>query len=221
VYFLSLLFAFIVSGERLEYDIKYGPVLIGSMVLEHLAPESLAGERFEHFRAEVEIDQYLSWFFWARYRFESWCRSKDLLTVRSYKKTTEKNYRAEIEGIFDHSCAVVKYSDKTIVPLSDSARDMLSLWYYLRMVDWNKRESLAVNAHIDRRNWQLKLRLTGKQKVKTAAGEFWCLVIKPDANGPLGTILVSDEPHRLPVLIRSRVGGLTIAAILRNIIIYE
>jgi hypothetical protein len=221
VFFLLLINLAVVS-ERLEYEIRYGPVTIGTMVLEQLPADSVFGMRYEHFRAEVEIDQNLSWLFWARYRFESWCYSEGLLTVRSCKKTVEKNYRSETEGIFDHEHKLVRYADGTSSPLADSARDLLSLWYFLRRFDWNERETVSVNAHIDRRNWRLKFQVTGRQKVKTRAGEFLCLVLSPGGDGPLGTVLVSDEPRRLPVLIRTRASGLTVTAFLRNIkISYE
>jgi hypothetical protein len=208
---------FTFSGEKLEYDIRYGPVTIGTMVLERLPVESVSGVNYEHFRADVKIVPDFSWIFWAKYRFESWCRSEGLLTVRSYKKTLEKNYRAEVDGFFYHDSGFVRYSDGTVRPIADSARDLLSLWYYLRLVDWGKHESLSVNAHIDRRNWRLKFRVAGRQKVKTRTGEFMCLVLKPDADGPLGMVMLSDEARRLPVMIRTRAGGLTVTAFLRNI----
>lgn len=217
VQFLLVLIALTFSGERLEYDIKYGPLPIGRMVIERLFPDSLSHASYNHLWAEVEIDHHLSWIFWAKYRFESWCRNVDFLTVGSYKKTTERNYRAEVYGVFNHDSGLVRYSDGIVRPLSDSARDLLSLWYYLRTIDWDKKESLSVNAHIDRRNWQLRFRVAGKQMVKTPAGEFLCMVIKPNTDGPLGTVWLSDERARLPVLIRTKVSGLTVTASLRNI----
>ncbi len=207
-----------VVQERLEYDIKYGPILLGSMVLERLEDEWMAGELCQHLRAEVRIDRNLSWLFWAKYRFESWCRAVDTLTLRSVKITREKNYRGEWTAVFDQENRRVRYwEDKTELPLPDSARDMLTLWHYLRRIDWKSNETLFANAHIDRRNWRIRFVVSGRDRVKTPAGDFWCLIISPDVRGPLGAVYVADDASRFPVVIRTRVAGLTVSAYLRNI----
>jgi len=206
-----------VVQERLEYDIRYGPVLLGTMVLERLDNESLEGELCQYLRAEVRLDQNLSWLFWAKYQFESWCRITDMLTLRSVKTTREKNYRDEWAVVFDHQNRRARYADNSEFSLPDSARDMLTLWYYLRRVDWDNKDTLFANAHIDRRNWRIRFVVSGRKNVKTAAGEFCCLIISPDARGPLGAVYVADDQNRIPVVIRTRVSGLTVSAYLRNI----
>jgi len=165
----------------------------------------------------VEIDGNLSWLFWARYQFESWCDADDWLTIRSDKWTREKNFRSELSAIFDQEKNRARYTDGWELPLPDSARDMLTLWFYLRTIEWVAGETVVVNSHIDRRNWQVKFIISGKQKVRTKAGDFDCLIVSPTATGPLGTVFISQGSQRLPVIIRTRAGGLTISAYLRNI----
>ncbi|MEO0020240.1 MAG: DUF3108 domain-containing protein [candidate division WOR-3 bacterium] len=203
--------------ERLEYDIKYGPVVLGSMVLERLGPESLDGKRYERLRAEVEIDEHLSWIFWAKYKFESWCDADNWLTSRSSKWTREKNYEANWSATFDQENKLARYDDGKEIVLPDSCRDMLTLWFYLRRVNWYQGETLVINSHIDRRNWQVRFITSGKQRVRTKAGEFDCLIVSPATTGPLGTVFISEDKQRLPVVIRTRAGGLTVSAYLRKI----
>lgn len=208
-------------GERLEYEIRYGPLVVGDMVLQHLEPKLIAGEQCEHLRADLLINQNLSWFFWAQYRLESWCRSSDWRTLRAYKKTIERNYQGEYYVTFFHDSGFARYSDGQTVRLYPSARDLLTLWYFLREFDWGTKESLKVKAHIDRRNWNISLRCTGRQVVRTRAGDFDCLAITPRTSGPLGTVFLSSNERRVPVAIRTRVGGLTVTAFLRKITIDE
>ncbi|MEO0069298.1 MAG: DUF3108 domain-containing protein [candidate division WOR-3 bacterium] len=200
------------AGCRLEYEIKYGPMVLGSMVLEELPAETLAEIECYHFRAQLQFDGPLSFLFWANYFIESWCEKKNMLTVRSYKKTIEKNYRAEWSAIYEPG--VVSYSDGSSYPLPDSARDMLTLWFFLRTLNWEGGKEKVLYAHIDRRNWQVSFALKGKQIVRTPAGKFHCLVVAPRTSGPLGTVFISDDARRLPVVIRTRVGGFPITAYL-------
>ncbi len=212
-----LLIFLIAGGERLEYDIKYGPLTLGSMVLERLAPDTLDGVVCERLRARVEIDRALSMVFWANYDLASWCREGDMLTIRSYKHTREKNYQAEWWADYDHQRGVVRYSDGVQFSLPDSARDMLTLWFYLRSFKWRKGDQRVLNAHIDRRNWRLAFVATGQQTVRTEAGEFNCLVISPQAGTPLGAVFLTRDSRHIPVVIRTRVGALTVSAFLRKI----
>ncbi len=207
----------VTGSERLEYDIRYGPLVLGSMVLERLASDTLAGVPCEHFRARVEINRALSVVFWAKYFLESWVQQRDMITIRSYKRSEEKNYRAEWWADYDHKEGVVRYSDGAQFPLSDSARDMLTLWFYLRSLNWCKGDVRVLNAHIDRRNWRLSFVVTGQQKVRTEAGEFDCLIIAPQTRAPLGAVFLAREPGHIPVVIRTRAGALTVSAFLRDI----
>lgn len=216
LFYLLVSLSFVVQ-ERLEYDIKYGPVVLGSMVLERLGQESLEGRECEHLRAEVEIDEHLSWLFWARYRFESWCETDNWLTVRSEKRTREKNYCSEMSAIFDQKGKVARYQDGKELVLPDSCRDMLTLWFYLRTIVWGEGKPVVVNSHIDRRNWQVRFITSGKQRVRTRAGDFDCLIVSPTVTGPLGTVFISQDKERLPVVIRTRAGALTVSAYLRKI----
>lgn len=206
-----------IGSERLDYEIKYGPVVLGSMVIEQLPCDSIAEGEYEHFRADIEIDRALAFVFWARYRLESWCRKTDKVTVRSYKMTREKNFQDEWQAEYFPEAGTVFYSDGLQMRLGDSARDILSLWYYLRTVKWEIGDSLVVNAHIDRRNWQVCFVVTGTQRVKTPAGDFACFVIAPRTPSPLGAVFLSQDRRRVPVVIRTRIGRLTVSAYLKRI----
>ncbi len=209
-----ILFTFALSQERLDYEIKLGPFTIGSMRLEKLPPDTIASVDFEHFRAEVKLAGAISFLFWAEYHLETWCDKKELLPRRSYKRTKEKNYRSEWSASYEPG--IVRYSDGKSYPLPDSARDILTLWFYLRTLDWKKEKSKVLTAHIDRKNWRLSFLVTGEEKVITPLGEFDCVVVSPQRESPIGTVFISQDRLRLPVVIRTRIGGFTATASLRG-----
>jgi len=214
---LALLGVVFRPGEKLEYDVRYGPVVLGGLVLRTLPVETVAGTECYHFRAELEINRSLSWLFWASYQLETWCDTKELITRRSRKRTREPNYRAEWTADYYQDEQRVIYSDSNEYQAPDSARDLLTLWYYLRTRPLEPGTVVVLNGHIDRKNYRLQARVTDYGVVRTGAGRFDCLAVSPSAAGPLGAVLVSRDSCHLPVVLRTRVAGLVVSAFLRRI----
>ena len=71
--------------------------------------------------------------------------------------------------------------------------------------------------HVDRRNYRLVAVARAARPVTTPAGVFDCLAVVPSAGGPLGTVYLTDDTLRIPVSIRTRVGGLVVIAVLRSV----
>lgn len=214
---LLVISAAVAPGERLVYDVRYGPVRLGSLELRVLEPESLGGEACHHFRADLEFTRSLSWLFAAQYRLEAWCRTSDWVTLRSYKRTREPNYRAEWFASYDPDSRRVVYSDGASFPLPDSARDMLTLWYWFRGRNFAPGDTVRANVHTDRKDYPFVAVAGRARRVETAAGDYNCIAVTPRAQSPLGTVYISDDSERLPVVIRTRVGSLSVTAQLRAV----
>lgn len=217
---LSVLVALVVAivpGERLDYGLRYGPVALGTLTLEMLEPETVGTTECWHFRADLELTRSFSWLFWANYRLESWCRVSDMVTLRSYKRTREPNYRAEWTAEFDLDRSVACYSDGSTIAVKPNARDLLSTWYYFRTLPLEPGDTVKTPLHVDRRNYSLVAVARPAKTVSTPAGVFDCIAVVPNAGGPLGTVFQTDDGERLPVSIRTRVGGLVVSAFLRSV----
>jgi hypothetical protein len=206
-----------VPGERLDYGLRYGPVALGTLVLQTLEPETVGTDECWHFRADLELTRSFSWLFWANYRLESWCRVSDMVTLRSYKRTREPNYRAEWIADFDLEKSVVRYSDGKTTEVAAGARDLLSTWYFFRTLPLEPGDTVRTALHVDRRNYKLVAVARAAKTVSTPAGVFDCIAVVPNAGGPLGTVYQSDDEERIPVSIRTRVGGLIVTAQLRSV----
>jgi hypothetical protein len=217
---LSILVALVIAivpGERLEYGLRYGPVSIGTLTLETLEPETIGTDECWHFRAGMELTRSFSWLFWANYRLETWCRTSDMVTLRSYKRTREPNYRAEWTADYYTDQSLVRYSDGKTVSIDSGTRDLLSTWYYFRTIPLAPGDTAMTALHVDRRNYRLVAVARATKPVSTPAGVFDCIAIVPNAGSPLGTVYLTDDAERIPVSIRTRVGGLVVSAFLRSI----
>jgi hypothetical protein len=211
---LAIAFA---SGERLDYGLRYGPVSIGTLTLRTLQPETVGTDGCWHFRADLELTRSFSWLFWANYRLETWCRASDMVTLRSYKRTREPHYRAEWTANYDPEQSTVAYSDGKDFSLEPGARDLLSTWYYFRTLALAPGDTVRTALHVDRRNYRLVAVARATKSVSTPAGVFDCIAVVPNAGGPLGTVYLSDDSERIPVSIRTRVGGMVVIASLRAV----
>lgn len=207
----------VTPGERLDYGLHYGPVSIGTLALETLAPDTVGGVECRHFRADLELTRSFSWLFWANYRLETWCRIPDMVTLRSYKRTREPRYRAEWTADYDTARSLVRYSDGKTVSIEPGTRDLLSTWYYFRTLPLAVGDTVRTALHVDKRNYHLVAVVRAAKDVATPAGIFDCLAVVPSAGGPLGTVYLTDDADRIPAAIRTRVGGLVVSASLRSI----
>ncbi len=212
-----LLLILCAPGERLEYDLRYGPMAVGSLTLEERAPDTLDGVPCRHYRADLEVEMSLAWFFRATYRLESWSRVSDSVTVRSYKKTREPNYRAEWTAQYSRSGDSVRYSDGKAYALAPRSRDLVTVWYWLRGLRFGSGDTVRCNLHVDRKNYRLLGAVSRTRRVRVPAGTFDCRVITPVERGPLGVVYLTDDERRIPVVIRTRFGGLAVSANLRSI----
>jgi hypothetical protein len=84
-------------------------------------------------------------------------------------------------------------------------------------MDLKPGETARVNVHTDRRNFRLAVAVSPGRRVRTAAGVFDCLLFNPSAGSPLGTVLLSKDKDRLPVVIRARLSGIAVTAYLRRV----
>lgn len=208
---LCVLFA-LVPGERLEYDVRLGPLRLGGLRLETLEPAVVLGESCRHFHADLDIR--LGFLFRGRYRFDSWSRSADLVTIRSAKETEESRYRASWSADYDYDRSEVRYSDGDTFVLPDSAHDLLTLWYLFREHTLEPGDTARVVCHADRRTQQVRVAAGRVTKVAVPAGEFECLELTPRAAGPLGSVWLAEDSASTPVRIRLRTGSLEVDALL-------
>jgi hypothetical protein len=217
---LAIMLAALVSfapGERLEYDLRYGPVALGSLTLQSLGRDTLGDLECDHFRADLELTRSLSWVFWAHYRLESWCTDPGMVTLRSYKRTREPKYRAEWTALYDPVDGWVHYTDGRVRRIKRETRDLLTTWYYLRSVPILRGDTVSVSMHVDGKNYDLVAVGGANRRVSVPAGQFDCIAVVPNAGTPVGTVYLNRDEDRVPVVIRTRVGGLVVSAHLRKV----
>lgn len=205
----------LVPGERLDYDVRLGPVSVGRLELATLAPESLRGEPCRRFQATLEIS--LRFLFRGRYVLDAWATEDEFITLRSGKLTDETRYQAQWTADYLYDDSVVVYSDGDSFALRDQARDLLTSWFFLRSPDIGRSDTLEFHVHSDRRDQRVTIIGRDTSTIETPAGRFRSLELAQQGTGLIGRMFVSYDRRRLPVLIRTSIGGMPIVAQLRSV----
>jgi len=92
------------------------------------------------------------------------------------------------------------------------------------MMDLEVGKSVYIENHADRKNYPLEIRVLGRERIKVPAGEFDCIKVEPilraaglfKNEGRL-TIWMTDDEHKIPVLMKSKVVIGSISASLTHV----
>lgn len=139
------------------------------------------------------------------------------------RSTNEGTYSARFIYNFDYQKRLVygekirkHKTNKAIIALPENTKDMLSVIYYLRDIDfknYRKNDRIKFNMVVDNELWELYVRYLGKETIELKTGKkFRCLVLSPlllegsvFSGGEGMKIYITDDRNRLPVYIETKV----------------
>lgn len=204
---LLLLVTTIIPGEKLNYQIKYGPISIGTLELQTKENILWQGESCYHFTAHLESNPKYRKIFSIDDRLDSYVRISDFATLKSEKKIKERNYQAESRAIFDYEQKRILYSDSSTYPLYQGVKDLLTTWYYYRIVDLKVGNSFSTPVHIDKKNYQMEFTIDELRTLKFNNVRYYCAVVEPTTKPKtnLGSVYLSIDEKRLPVIIKNKI----------------
>ncbi len=201
-------------GERLVFEIGYGFVNAGTAIMGIPDVVRERGHLCYHIVSVAETNSFFSAFFEVRDVVESFLDTRELVTRRFEKHIREGNYRSEDLVIFDHDRHIAVYPKRKgeLIPLALEAQDILSSLYYVRMMELEVGKSVFIENHADRKNYPLEIKVLRRETIDVPAGKFDCFVVEPilrasgifKSEGKL-TVWLTDDEHKIPVLMRSKV----------------
>ncbi len=203
---LAVLMAFSL-GERLLYDIRYGPILVGTLELQVKPNKFWQGESCYHFQAKLKSNPKLNKLFSIDDELNSYVRIADFATLKSEKFIKEGNYQATSCAIFDYQKQKIIYSDSCTFPLQTLTRDLLTTWYYCRTIDLKLGNDFTISVHIDKKNYQVKLPVIEVKTINLNKKKYHCAIIEPQTTpkSNLGSIYLSLDVDRYPVIIKNKI----------------
>lgn len=212
-------------GERLTYAIKFGPLRAGTAVLSVEGYEWANGGLCYRLRSTVRSTGFFSKIFPVDDLTESWLDADSLFSRRYVRILREGKYRKNEAVQIDSKLGLGYYAPRgDTVAVAPASQDVLSVLYYARGLPLDVGLGMLIPGHVDRKNVPFELRVLKRETVNAPAGRFQCGVVEPllrsaglfKQEGRV-TLWVSDDLHRYPVIVRSRVKVGSITAVLESI----
>jgi len=199
-------------GESLRFSVQYGFIKAGSAWLE--VPEVVDWNGHPSWRlvARAESNGFFDKMYKVRNRIESVWDQERRFSWRYFEDRHEGHYTANDTLVFNPDSGEVRYKDGRKYAIPPDAQDALSSFYYTRFAALPLGGSITFDYHASRKSLPLEVKVLGRQRVKTPAGKFDCVVIEPVLNaggifknkGRL-VIWMTDDNRRMPVLMKSKV----------------
>jgi hypothetical protein len=198
-------------GEWLQFDLGYGFINAGTATIEVQDVVDYGGRPAYLFVSTANSNKFFSSFYPIEDRVESITDAIGLFAWRFEKNLREGKYRANRKYNFDQVNHTVVYRDDTI-QVAPYVQDALSVLFYVRTQKLEVGQSIFVDNFTDGKNYPLEVKVHRREKLKTKAGEFTCLVVEPllkaaglfQHEGKL-TVWLTDDRLHLPVLMKSKV----------------
>ena len=199
-----------VVGERLSYDVHFGPIKVGTGSMEVRGIDTLRGRSAYHttFRIAGGIPLYS-----VDDVFESWFATDDLASLRFVQDqnegSKEREHRYEIyperrtyDDVTDDKLEQPSVAD----PLDDG-----SFVYFVRTVPLEVGKTYEFQRYFKPDRNPVTIRVLRRERVKVPAGTFDAVVIQPviktkgvfseDGHAELW---ISDDAHRMILQMKSR-----------------
>lgn len=204
--------------EKLVYDVSWGVIGVGGATLEVEDVVDFNGKPAYHVVSRATSNKFCDGFYKVRDLNESWIDARTLASLGYSKQLREGKYFRDEWVLFDAGRWVAKWAGRdgnfTVAagtkPLT--AQDILSAMYYIRGKPLVVGQDLVLDVNT-RQNWPLVVKVLRKEQVKTPAGRFEAYVVEPTLRheglfiqkGNRLQIWLSDDPKRVPVLMKVEV----------------
>lgn len=210
-------------GEMLEFSLEYGLVKAGRATLEVGGVEELWGRPCVQLRSRAISAEAFHFIFKVDDLVESLFDLEEGYSWRFAKHLREGSYEKDEVVHFDQMNHVARYDDGRVYRIPNRAQDALSALYHVRTLPLEVGKSVFLPNHTDRKNYALEVRVLERERVRTPLGEFDCLVLEPQLQaegifrhqGSL-KVWVTDDEHRMPVIMKSKVVIGHVAAVLQR-----
>jgi hypothetical protein len=203
-------------GERLEYEIKAGP-MGGQADMEILGLDTVRGRQAYHARFRVRGGAF---FFKVNDRWESWIDASTISTLRYTVDIHDGSFQRKRRYEFYPETRQFIEGEKDTVATVDRPVDETSILYFIRTL------SLPVGLDTSFHNYFLpdanpiRIRVLGRERITVPAGVFDAIVIQPQikakgifAEGGQAKVWLSDDDRHIILQMKSKIPRIPVASL--------
>lgn len=201
-------------GEKLEFKIYYG-LLNGGVATFEVGnkPIDINGRNSYHIKVKGNSEGLVDVMFKVRDEFESFVDEDAIIPWKATKNIKEGKYRDTDFILFDHKNGIANSGRKGKIEIEQQTQDVVSALYFARttnMTNAKVGDVFPMNFYLDGKNYQLRFKFIGRENLKTNAGTFKTLLVKPQLlegrvfkDSEALTLWVTDDDNHLPIRVES------------------
>jgi hypothetical protein len=187
-------------GERLEYDVKFGVLKVGSGRMEVMGIEPIRGREAWHTVFTVRGGTF---FYKVNDRLESWIDTETFASLRHVQDLQEGKRDRERKFEIYPDRLVYTENDGAELPTVQDPLDDASFLYFIRTVPLSVGQTYDFPRYFKPDRNPVRVRVLRKESVKVPAGRFDAIVIQPiikskgifSENGRAEIWLSDDDRH--------------------------
>lgn len=202
-------------GEALNYDIRWGIIRAGSGTLT--ISENTSGDGVYHIVNTARSNAVIDKFYKVRNRIETFLDVGKSSSVGYRKVQREGSHHRDVNLVFDHDQNAATLfrngKERRTIAVPASIHDPLSAIYYLRTIPSFDDGPVVLNVTDGKKNYQVHVRVHGRETVETPLGFFDTVKIEPivedlelvfeKKKGGKLYIWLTDDARKIPVKMRS------------------
>lgn len=210
------------GGENVGFSMFYGPIPAGIGFLT-VTMDSVDGDSLYHVSSVMRTNRFFSFFYKIDDRMDSFFTPDSFLSIKFTKSIREGSHEENSSCHFLHEDGIAIYSDGDTVELARNSRDYLASLYYVRNMDLVENREIVLVNHTGKKNYELKVKVIGREKLRTPLSDFQCVVVdlisESDGIFSQGSLRVwlTDDERKIPVQLKAKVSIGSITAVLRKL----
>jgi hypothetical protein len=206
------------TGERLEYDVKFGIFRVGRASMEVAGVDTVRGVPAYH--VLFVIRGRAAFFYSMTDTLESWFSVADLTSLRFVQNNNENGTRYYHRYEIHPDSGYFVQDGKDSLPTTAQPLDDASFFYFARTLPLEVGQTYSYDRYFKPDRNPVTLTVLGVETVDTPAGRFTALAVRPVfksrglfAEGGRAMVYLADDSTRIPLVIRSHVsiGSLTMS----------
>lgn len=222
-----------VFPEKLVLSVSWGLISVGEATLGVDKIVMFNGRPAYHIVSEARSNSFCDAFYPVRDLNESWLDARTLTSLGYSKKLREGHFFRDEWVLYDRDAGtfVARRTDRDghfavrTGTIPAQVQDILSSIYFVRSHDLPAGGEVVVDVNTPD-NWPLVVKVTGREKVKVAAGEFSAVLVEPAMRreglfvqkGKRLRLWLSDDASKRTVMMKVEVFFGHITAVLRQMI---
>jgi hypothetical protein len=195
-------------GEKLDYEVKFGPMSVGRGSMEVMPMDTIRGHEAWHTVFRVKGGTF---FYKVDDRFESWIDIRNFASLRHKQDINEgsKDRERHFE-IFPNRATYIE-DNKPERPSVTEPLDDGSFLYFIRTVPLEVGKTYEFDRYFRPDRNPVKITVLRREKIKVPAGEFDAIVIRPSIktrgifseNGK-AEVWLSEDDKRIMLQMKSK-----------------